>query len=140
MTRWPDHASWGWDVLHRLSLLPGPGLRLVPDGTNPGVFTFGTAKAAVLYQSTAFLVVMHGWGLTQLSVRLIEQGIRLLYGRVCHPRTQGKVERFQYRTMAAVSSQCGPTWKTQKLQGPCRTAQTFGGRRGPFSFGLRMAR
>lgn len=37
-------------------------------------------------------------GLTWLWVRLIEQGIRLLYGRVCHPQTQGKVERF-HRTL-----------------------------------------
>lgn len=36
----------------------------------------------------------NGWGLTWLSVRLIEQGIRLLYGRVAHPQTQGKVERL----------------------------------------------
>src|SRR5260370_41594266 len=40
----------------------------------------------------------NGWGLTWLSVRLIEQGIRLLYGRVAHPQTQGKVERF-HRTL-----------------------------------------
>ncbi len=36
----------------------------------------------------------NGYGLTWLSVRLIEQGIRLHYGRVHHPQTQGKVERF----------------------------------------------
>ena len=40
----------------------------------------------------------NGWGLTWLSVQLIEQGIQLLYGRVCHPQTQGKVERF-HRTL-----------------------------------------
>ena len=40
----------------------------------------------------------NGWGLTWLSVQLIEQGIRLLYGRVRHPQTQGKVERF-HRTL-----------------------------------------
>ncbi len=36
----------------------------------------------------------NGWGLTRLSLPLIEQGIRLLYGRIAHPQTQGKVERF----------------------------------------------
>jgi transposase InsO family protein len=37
-------------------------------------------------------------GLTTLSVFLLKQGIRLLYGRVRHPQTQGKVERF-HRTL-----------------------------------------
>ena len=36
----------------------------------------------------------NGWGLTALSIRLIEQDIALLYGRVRHPQTQGKVERL----------------------------------------------
>jgi hypothetical protein len=40
----------------------------------------------------------NGWGLTRLSVQLIEQGIALHYGRICHPQTQGKVERF-HRTL-----------------------------------------
>ena len=40
----------------------------------------------------------NGYGLTWLSVRLIEQGIGLHYGRVHHPQTQGKVERF-HRTL-----------------------------------------
>jgi Integrase core domain len=34
-----------------------------------------------------------------LGVFLINQGIRLIYGRVRHPQTQGKVERF-HRTLA----------------------------------------
>jgi transposase InsO family protein len=42
----------------------------------------------------------HGWSLTWLSVQLIEQGIGLHYGRVRHPQTQGKVERF-HRTLGA---------------------------------------
>lgn len=37
-------------------------------------------------------------GLTTLSVFLLKQGIRLHYGRVRHPQTQGKVERF-HRTL-----------------------------------------
>lgn len=42
----------------------------------------------------------NGHGLTWLSVWLIEQGIRLYHGRVQHPQTQGKVERF-HRTLEA---------------------------------------
>src|SRR6185436_10172294 len=37
-------------------------------------------------------------GLTTLSVFLLKQGIRLRHGRVRHPQTQGKVERF-HRTL-----------------------------------------
>jgi hypothetical protein len=37
-------------------------------------------------------------GLSTLSVFLVKQGIRLLHGRVRHPQTQGKVERF-HRTL-----------------------------------------
>ena len=36
----------------------------------------------------------NGWGLSRLSVFLMEQDIDLIYGRVAHPQTQGKVERF----------------------------------------------
>lgn len=37
-------------------------------------------------------------GLSQLSIWLLQQGITLLHGRVRHPQTQGKVERF-HRTL-----------------------------------------
>jgi transposase InsO family protein len=38
-------------------------------------------------------------GLTRLGVFLVQQGIRVIHGRVRHPQTQGKVERF-HRTLA----------------------------------------
>lgn len=41
----------------------------------------------------------NGWGLSRLSVFLIEQDIDLIFGRVSHPQTQGKVERF-HRTLS----------------------------------------
>ena len=47
-------------------------------------------------------------GLTALSVWLIKQGIRLLYGRPRHPQTQGKVERFHGAIEAAVRHRGGP--------------------------------
>lgn len=40
----------------------------------------------------------NGWGLTRLSVWLIQLGITLIYGRVGHPQTRGKTERLN-RTM-----------------------------------------
>jgi len=40
----------------------------------------------------------NGWGLSRLSVFFIEHDIDLIFGRVAHPQTQGKVERF-HRTL-----------------------------------------
>jgi transposase InsO family protein len=61
---------------------------------------YGVPQAMLMDRGSLWWTAWNGWGLTQLSVRLIEQGIRLLYGRVCHPQTQGKVERF-HRTLGA---------------------------------------
>ncbi len=56
------------------------------------------ARAMLMDHGTVWWSTTNGYGLTWLSVRLIEQGIRLRYGRVHHPQTQGKVERF-HRTL-----------------------------------------
>jgi transposase InsO family protein len=62
--------------------------------------TYGVPQAMLMDRGAMWWTAFNGWGLTGLSVQLIEQGIRLLYGRVCHPQTQGKVERF-HRTLGA---------------------------------------
>jgi transposase InsO family protein len=59
---------------------------------------YGVPEAMLMDRGAMWWTAFNGWGLTQLSVQLIEQGIHLLYGRVCHPQTQGKVERF-HRTL-----------------------------------------
>ena len=59
---------------------------------------YGLPEAMLMDHGTVWWGTMNGYGLTWLSVRLIEQGIGLLYGRVHHPQTQGKVERF-HRTL-----------------------------------------
>jgi transposase InsO family protein len=61
---------------------------------------YGVPQAMLMDRGSLWWTAWNGWGLTRLSVRLIEQGIGLLYGRVCHPQTQGKVERF-HRTLGA---------------------------------------
>jgi transposase InsO family protein len=58
----------------------------------------GLPQALLMDHGSLWWATANGWGLTWLSVRLIEQGIRLLYGRVAHPQTQGKVERL-HRTL-----------------------------------------
>lgn len=59
---------------------------------------YGVPEAMLMDRGAVWWGTSNGYGLTWLSVRLIEQGIRLLYGRVHHPQTQGKVERF-HRTL-----------------------------------------
>jgi transposase InsO family protein len=59
---------------------------------------YGVPEAMLMDRGTVWWGTSNGYGLTWLSVRLIEQGIRLHYGRVHHPQTQGKVERF-HRTL-----------------------------------------
>ena len=59
---------------------------------------YGVPEAMLMDRGSLWWSASNGWALTWLSVRLIEQGIRLVYGRVCHPQTQGKVERF-HRTV-----------------------------------------
>jgi len=55
---------------------------------------YGLPQAMLMDHGSLWWSTTNGWGLTSLSIRLIEQGIALLYGRVGHPQTQGKVERL----------------------------------------------
>jgi len=59
---------------------------------------YGLPLAMLMDRGSLWWSARNGWGLTWLSVRLIDLGIQLLYGRVRHPQTQGKVERF-HRTL-----------------------------------------
>jgi transposase InsO family protein len=59
---------------------------------------YGLPEALLMDHGALWWNSNNGYGLTRLSVWLIEQEIRLYYGRVHHPQTQGKVERF-HRTL-----------------------------------------
>lgn len=54
----------------------------------------GKPRQILLDHGTPWWNQQNGWGLSRLSVFLIEQDIDLIFGRVRHPQTQGKVERF----------------------------------------------
>ena len=56
---------------------------------------YGLPQAMLMDHGTPWWSTTNARGLTWLSVALIEPGIELLYGRIRHPQTQGKVERFQ---------------------------------------------
>ena len=59
---------------------------------------FGVPDAMLMDHGTPWWQSKNGHGLTRFSVDLIKQGIKLIYGSVGHPQTQGKVERF-HQTM-----------------------------------------
>jgi transposase InsO family protein len=59
---------------------------------------YGVPEAMLMDHGVPWWSASNARGLTGLSVFLLKQGIRLLNGRVRHPQTQGKVERF-HRTL-----------------------------------------
>lgn len=59
---------------------------------------YGMPDAMLMDHGSPWWSTSNGWGLTRFSVGLIDQGIRLIFGAVAHPQTQGKVERF-HRTL-----------------------------------------
>lgn len=60
---------------------------------------YGLPDAILMDHGSPWYATAHSTGLSRISVLLIKQGIRPIYSRVCHPQTQGKVERF-HRTMS----------------------------------------
>jgi len=60
---------------------------------------FGLPDAMLMDHGSPWYATAHSTGLSRISILLIKQGIRPIYSRVCHPQTQGKVERF-HRTMS----------------------------------------
>jgi transposase InsO family protein len=60
---------------------------------------YGVPAAMLMDHGSPWWATTNPAGLSALSVFLLKQGIRLLHGRVRHPQTQGKVERF-HRTLA----------------------------------------
>ncbi len=67
---------------------------------------YGVPQALLLDHGTPWWSTSNGHGLTSLSVWLIKQGLRLHFGRIRHPQTQGKVERFN-RTLKARTQHAG---------------------------------
>ncbi len=59
---------------------------------------YGVPQAMLMDHGTPWWATRNEAGLSTLSVFLMKQGIRLTHGRIRHPQTQGKVERF-HRTL-----------------------------------------
>lgn len=67
---------------------------------------YGVPDAMLLDHGVPWWSPTNGHGLTQLTVFLLEQDIRLTYCGFAHPQTQGKVERF-HRTLGRRLRQWG---------------------------------
>ena len=59
---------------------------------------YGLPEAMLLDHGVPWWSTTNGHGLTRLSVFLMNQDIRLIYGAVAHPQTRGKIERL-HRTL-----------------------------------------
>jgi transposase InsO family protein len=59
----------------------------------------GQPRQLLLDHGTPWWNSRNGWGLSRLSVFFIEHDIDLVFGRVAHPQTHGKIERF-HRTLS----------------------------------------
>lgn len=60
---------------------------------------YGLPRQLLLDHGTPWWNSNHGWGLSQLAVFFLQQNIELIFSRIGHPQTQGKIERF-HRTLA----------------------------------------
>jgi transposase InsO family protein len=76
----------------------------------------GKPRQILLDHGTPWWNTRNGWGLSRLSVFLMEQDIDLVFGRVAHPQTQGKVERF-HRTLSRSMVRQGLPEKWEQWQG-----------------------
>ena len=89
-----DHSRFAVGVF----ALSRPSRELVQPCVERCFETYGVPEAMLMDHGTPWWNTSNAHGLTRLSVSLIKQGIRLIFGSIAHPQTQGKVERF-HRTM-----------------------------------------
>jgi transposase InsO family protein len=76
---------------------------------------YGKPRQMLLDHGAPWWNNQNGWGLSRLSVFLIEQDIDLIFSRVAHPQTQGKVERF-HRTLSRSMRRQGLPEKWEQWQ------------------------
>jgi transposase InsO family protein len=89
-----DHSRYAVG-LYALPTLQAPGVRAALIDCFEH---YGVPQAMLMDHGTPWWGTSNAAGLSTLSVFLLQQGLRLLHGRVRHPQTQGKVERF-HRTL-----------------------------------------
>lgn len=98
---------------------------------------YGVPREMLMDRGVIWWGTNNGYGLTWLSVRLIEQGVRLLYGRVRHPQTQGKVERFHRTLDEAIRHRGKPRQMNQWPEALEEFRQVYNERRPHEALGMR---
>ena len=98
-----------------LFALPAPDAEGVDRSLRTVFDEVGLPDAMLMDHGTPWWNHSNGYGLTRLSVDLMKQGIRLYFGAIRHPQTQGKVERL-HRTLEealrhATAQQTFPGWQ-----------------------------
>jgi len=81
-----------------LYALRHPRAKLVQNCLISTFENYGLPEAMLMDHGALWWSTTNGHGLTWLSVWLLKQDIHLIYSRIRHPQTQGKVERF-HRTL-----------------------------------------
>src|SRR5205809_996268 len=54
----------------------------------------GVPEAMLMDHGTPWWNAASPWGLTEVAVWIMRQGVRLMFSGIRHPQTQGKVERM----------------------------------------------
>lgn len=95
LTMLDDHSRFALGVFalrdHRISSVQECFVRVFE--------RYGLPRQLLLDHGSPWWNNRNGWGLSRLAVHLMQQDIELVFGRVGHPQTQGKIERF-HRTLA----------------------------------------
>lgn len=94
------HALWP------LSSTAGAGVKQVLEGY---FREHGVPLSLLMDHGTPWFSTTNRHGLTWLAVWLLKQGVVLRYSGVCHPQTQGKVERFHQTLKARTRHRGLPT-------------------------------
>jgi transposase InsO family protein len=89
-----DHSRFLVGLFALPSLRVGPTLGALREA----FVGYGLPETILTDRGTPFWSPTNARGLTQVSVEMLNQGIKITHGAVRHPQTQGKVERF-HRTL-----------------------------------------
>lgn len=86
-------------VLRHLGSTQMAGVRQLLEGA----FTdYGLPDMLLIDHGTPWWNAQSPWGMTELTVWIMRLGVRLTYSGICHPQTQGKVERMHGALQRAI--------------------------------------